>query len=161
MSSNVTAAAARRITAAAKAAAPGVRFETSSEGSYSFRVVLHDTLLSGLDDITAGRAASDAIRALDGMTTTWGRARTGKIVINVTDETVRETLITEQEAKRAAALEAARAEVAAAPTYRVVEVAHALSGGGQLAGAFAAEHEAARVHLTPAVVTLTNPELWA
>lgn len=96
MSSNATAATARRITATAKAAALGVRFVTSSEGSYSFRVVLHDTLLSGLDDITAGRAASDAIRALDGMTTTWGRARTGKIVINVTDETAREAAIKQQ-----------------------------------------------------------------
>lgn len=122
MSSTATAATARLITATAKAMAPGVRFATTSQGPIHFRVVLHDTLLSGLSEYHAAGLATHGIQGVDGgsrFTATWGRDhRSGKLVITVTDETTREQLMEEQEARRVAALERARAEVAAIEARR-------------------------------------------
>jgi hypothetical protein len=204
MSSLTATRTARTITATAKRVT-AARWVTTSQGPYSFRVVLMDA--NGTTDSVLGRAASDAICALDGMTTTWGRARNGKIVINVTDETAREAAIAEQETARAAALEAARAEVAdarygellaSAPVLAVrlaadaawEEEAHAAGfATGDEYGALLTEELpepaeepaygcvqhiergpecgpdceelTASYALTPATVTLTNPELWA
>jgi hypothetical protein len=235
MSSNANAATARKITAAANASSPGVRWETSTQGPNHYRVVLKDD--AGLDDSAVARAARNAMIQL-GFDASWSFARpyVGRIaVMTVVDTEAQQAAIAEAEERREAALEAARAEVAAvrdadheqalaegahaarvaaeaaweeeahaagfasgddyaealtaepewfdgddslpevvsarmlppevtpaavtftnpelwgAPAHRVAEVAHALSGGGQLAGTFAAEHEAARRHLAPSV----------
>jgi hypothetical protein len=115
MSSTVTTATARLITATAKAAAPGVRFTTASQGPYSFRVVLPMIVDGHGGALGAAGLAAEAIRGVDGgsrFTATWGRARTGKIVINVTDETAREAAVAELARAREEALAAARIEVA-------------------------------------------------
>jgi hypothetical protein len=87
-------ATARRITATVKAATNGLAWTTTSQGPYSFRVVLG--AIYGNDSVD-GAFAATAVRGMEGMTVTWGRdRRTGKIVLNVTDETAREASIKEQ-----------------------------------------------------------------
>jgi len=167
--SGTTAATARRITAAAKAAAPGTRFVTASQGPYSFRVTLPNR--EGVDEMLAVRAAATALRGLDGMTTTWGRARNGKIVVDVTDETAREAAIQEQADARDAAMarELGYSSVEAyrgAPGRAEVNLSEATYGcvqhieRGPECGPDCEELTASYA-LTPATVTLTNAELWA
>jgi hypothetical protein len=121
MSSTATAATARRITATAKAAVSaslGARFITSSQGPYSFRVVLRGVEANPSAELSAAGLAVLAIRGLDEgarFTATWGRARNRQVVITVTDETAREASIAEQGAAREAAMQKALAERPAEP----------------------------------------------
>lgn len=102
MSSTATAATARQLTATAKAAAPGARLTTTSQGPYSYRTVLHTP--GALAEMTAAGLAAHAIAGIDGgsrFTATWGRdRRTGLLVITTTDETAREAEVAAMQQRR-------------------------------------------------------------
>lgn len=90
MSSLATTRTARTITTAAKGAVPGSRWETTSQGPYSFRVILRDA--AGLDAAVVARAAALAVERLGDFTVSWGTARSARgtqLVMTITDEAVR------------------------------------------------------------------------
>lgn len=137
MSSLATARTARQITTAIKAATPGLRWETTSQGPYSFRVVLRGRTVDGFGGaLGAAGLAVTAVQAMEGgsrFTATWGHDRRGTVVVNVTDETTREQSIRDMERTREETL-ARELGYASVEAYRAAPGRAAVHADPELSG---------------------------